>query len=88
MLHSVGLLSADVSVLPIGPIFNLPLKMEPIGNPETSVLNPRTLRNIPEDDRIQVNCSECLRPRVLSVTLIKCARSALKVRIENNVCDY
>jgi hypothetical protein len=62
--------------------------MERIGSSEMSVLNPRTLRNIPEDDRIQVNYSECLRPRVLSVTRVKCARSALKARIENNVCDY
>jgi hypothetical protein len=29
---------------------DLPLKMGPIGSPETSMLNQPTLRNIPEDD--------------------------------------
>jgi hypothetical protein len=31
-----------------------------IANPETSVLDQPTLRNIPEDGRIQVSCSESL----------------------------
>ena len=47
----------DVSGLPIGPSFNgqdvswtsCPLKMEPIGNPETSASNHLTPRNNPED---------------------------------------
>ena len=45
MLHSVGCLNTDISRLPIG-------DKEPVGSPETSVLNQPTLRNIPEDDRI------------------------------------
>jgi hypothetical protein len=40
------------------------LKMGPIRIPETSVRNTPTLRNIPEDDRIQVNRSESLRSRM------------------------
>jgi hypothetical protein len=34
--------------------------MGTIGGPETSVLYQTTLRNIPEDDKIQVNRSESL----------------------------
>jgi hypothetical protein len=35
-----------------------------IHNPETSALNQRRLRNIPEDGRIRVNCSGSLRSRI------------------------
>ena len=42
-----------------------PLKMGPIGSPETSVFNQPALRNIPKDYRIQANCNESLRPRLL-----------------------
>jgi hypothetical protein len=48
MLRSVGWLSTDVSG---------PFKMAPTDSPQTSVLN------IPEDNRIHVNCSEILRSR-------------------------
>ena len=36
-----------------------PLKMGPIGSPETSVLNRPTLRTIPEDDRTQLCLLTC-----------------------------
>jgi hypothetical protein len=42
-----------------------PLKMGPIGTSETSVVNQPTLRNIPEDGRIQINCIDCLRSRTV-----------------------
>jgi hypothetical protein len=41
-------------------LWYLPLKMGPIRNPETSVPNQPTVRNIPEDWRIQVNGSGSL----------------------------
>jgi hypothetical protein len=37
--------------------------MEPIGCPETSVLNPLTPRNKPENGRIQFNRGESLQSR-------------------------
>ena len=37
-----------------------------IRSPETSVQNQTTLRNIPEEDRIQVNRSESARSRIVS----------------------
>jgi hypothetical protein len=40
------------------------LKMGPIGIPETSMLNQPTLRNNPEDGRLQVNRSVNLRYRL------------------------
>ena len=40
--------------------------MRSIGSPETSVLNQPKLRNIPDDDRIQVNRSESLPSRFSS----------------------
>ena len=58
-----------------------PLNMEPIGNPEKSVLNHPTLHNIPEDDRIQVNHSEGLRSCKLSIILIV-NKSQCKSRME------
>jgi hypothetical protein len=73
MLRSVNWFRADVSGLRIRPIFkghdssnwtSWPFKMEPIGSPETSVRNQPTLRNIPEDDRIRVNCNGSLRSRI------------------------
>jgi hypothetical protein len=42
---------------------NVHFWMGPILSPETSVRNKSTLRNIPEDDRIQVNRSGSLRTR-------------------------
>jgi hypothetical protein len=70
MLRSVGWLRADVSGLPVSTIFKgkvstCPLKMEPIGSPETSGLN----LNTPEDGRSQVNCSESLLDRNLFLNL-------------------
>ena len=58
----------------IGPIFKsqaswtavheaLLLKIGPIDNPETSALNQSTLRNYPEDERIQFNGGGSLRSR-------------------------
>ena len=61
MLHSVGWFRTDVSGVRTGPIVkgqawtSSPLKMGPIGSPETSVKNQPSLRNIPENDRIQVD---------------------------------
>jgi hypothetical protein len=46
--------------------------MEPIGNPEMSVLNQITLRNIPADGRIPVNRSESLR---VALTLLSSVSS-------------
>jgi hypothetical protein len=43
-----------------------PLKMGPIWSPETSVPNQPTLRNIPEDGRIQVNRSGSLRSVIMA----------------------
>jgi hypothetical protein len=67
MLRNVGWLRIDVSRLSIGSIFedrvHLTPEDETTGSPETSVLNQPTLRNIPEDGRIQVNRSESLRSR-------------------------
>jgi hypothetical protein len=39
--------------------------MRPIGSPETSVLNQRTVRNNPEDGRIHFNRGESLPSRVV-----------------------
>jgi hypothetical protein len=43
-----------------------PLKMEPIGSPETSVLNQLTQRNNLEDRRIQLNGGESLRSHTVT----------------------
>jgi hypothetical protein len=57
------------------------LKMEPTGSPETSVLNQPTLRNIPEDGRFQVNCSESLRSRIFEFSI---PHTELDIRISVN----
>ena len=50
-----------------------PLKMGPIRSPETSVRNQGTLRNIPQDNIIQVNHSVNLRYRIVQLcALIFC----------------
>jgi hypothetical protein len=61
ILPSSGLFATDVAGLPICPIFNYqaveektawPLKMTPIGSPETSDSHQLTPHNNPEDERI------------------------------------
>ena len=47
------------------------MKMGPIGCPETSVLNQPTQRNNAEDDRIQANRRESLRPRFVKLCVRK-----------------
>ena len=59
------LLSADVSGQHIGPDIK-PLKMGPIGFPETSVIKQPALLNNPEDGKIQVNRCGSLRCRRVS----------------------
>ena len=44
--------------------------MERIRSPETSVPNQPTLHNIPQDNKIQVNRSESLRSRILSIIIV------------------
>jgi hypothetical protein len=46
-----------------------PLKTGPIGSPKTLVLNQPRLCNIPEDDRMQVNCSESLCSCITALSL-------------------
>jgi hypothetical protein len=53
MLGSVGWLRTDISGLLIGPIFKS--RVHEGRSPEMSVINQPTLRNMPEDGRIQVN---------------------------------
>jgi hypothetical protein len=73
MIRDTGWLNTDISGLPIGQIFkgsvSWPLKVEQIRSPETSVLNQPTLRNIPEDNRIQVNRKESLRFPIMLFSL-------------------
>ena len=46
-----------------------PLKMGPIRSPKTSVRSQPTLRNIPDEDRIQVNRCKSLRSRKHDILL-------------------
>ena len=75
------------------------MKMEPRGSPETSVINQPTLRNIPADDRIQVNCSDSLRSRrMLQLTrmwvtvniglLANACCSTDSIRVTQSVAEY
>jgi hypothetical protein len=54
------------------------LKMGPLRSPETSVLNQPTLRNVPEDEIIQVNRSESLRFPIVAV----CCQKDTKHKIQ------
>jgi hypothetical protein len=67
-----------------------PLKMEPIRSPETSARNQPTLRNIPEDDRIQANSSESLRSCKGSVLskIVEIGKGKVFSRFFNNEKNY
>ena len=73
LLRDVSWFKADVSGLPIGPIFKghavqeeaWPLMMRTIGRLETSVLNRFTPRNNSEDGRIDFNSGGVLRSCVI-----------------------
>ena len=71
MLHSVTLqLVTDVSGQPVGTIFKCeavwPLKIGPIGWPETSVTNCKsTMHNISEERRFRSRCGGSLKSRIV-----------------------
>ena len=61
--------------------------MEPIGNPETSVLNQLMPRNDPQDGRVHFNRSESLRSRIALITIDQCKSLSSWPAIDRNHGD-
>jgi hypothetical protein len=62
--------------------------MEPIGSPETSVLNQLMPRNNPQDGRVQFNHNESLRSRIALITMDQCKSLSSWPAVDRNHSDY
>ena len=70
LLRDVRWFETDVSGLPIGPNFKgqaCILEMGPMFSPETSISNPLTPRNNPEDGRIRFYRSGSFQSRIINI---------------------